>query len=83
MVGHETSAGMLNPIRQVGELTHRFQKKLCRLYQHGQVEDFHAVLDQDHIDVYIGVPNKAVSGLPGVSFVVAKRACISTLQEVG
>ena len=82
MVGHETSTGMLNPIRQIGELTHKFQRRFyvdCISAVGG--ENIQAV--QDHIDVCSGVPNKAVGGLPGVSFVVARRASIPTLEEVG
>jgi len=82
MVAHETSTGMLNPIRQVGELTHKFQRRFyvdCISAVGG--ENIQAVLD--HIDVCSGVPNKAVGGLPGVSFVAARRASIPTLEEVG
>lgn len=82
MVCHETSTGMLNPVRQVGELVHNYQRRYfvdCISAVGG--EDIHVL--RDHIDVCSGVPNKSVGGLPGVGFVVARRLSIPTLEEVG
>jgi len=82
MVCHETSTGMLNPVRQVGELTHEFQRRFyvdCVSAVGG--EDVN--LMRDHIDACSGVPNKAIGGLPGVGFVVARRSSIPALEEVG
>lgn len=82
MVYHETSTSMLNPVRQVGELAHHFQRRYfvdCVSAVGG--EDVHVV--RDHIDVCSGSPNKSVGGLPGVGFVVAKRLSIPPLEEVG
>jgi 2-aminoethylphosphonate-pyruvate transaminase len=82
MVCHETSTGMLNPVHQVGEVTHELRRRLyvdCVSAVGG--EDIQVV--RDHIDVCSGVPNKAVAGLPGVGFVVARRACVPPLEEVG
>lgn len=82
MVYHETSTGMINPVRQVGELTHEFQRRFyvdCISAVGG--EDIQVV--RDHIDACSGVPNKAIGGLPGVAFVAARRASIPALEEVG
>ena len=82
MVCHETSTGMLNPVRQVGELTQNYGRRYyvdCISAVGG--EDINVV--RDHIDACSGVPNKAVSGLPGVGFVVARREIIPALEEVG
>jgi 2-aminoethylphosphonate-pyruvate transaminase len=82
MVCHETSTGMLNPVRQVGGLVHNFQRRFyvdCISAVGG--EDVHVV--RDHIDACSGSPNKSVGGLPGVGFVVARRLSVPTLEEVG
>ena len=81
MVYHETSTGMINPVREVGELTQKLHRKLyvdCVSAFGG--EDINVV--RDHIDVCSGVPNKAVSGLPGVSFVVARRSSLPSKDDV-
>jgi 2-aminoethylphosphonate-pyruvate transaminase len=36
---------------------------------------------EDHIDVCTGVANKAVGGLPGVAFVIAKKSSVPELGE--
>lgn len=82
MVFHETSTGMLNPVHQIGELAYEFQRRFyvdCVSAVGG--EDIQVV--RDHIDACSGVPNKAVGGLPGVGFVVARRASLPALEEVG
>ena len=78
MVYHETSTGMVNPVRAVGEMVRSHGRKLfidCVSAVGGQDID---VL-RDHIDVCTGVPNKALAGMTGCSFVVARRASVPTL----
>jgi 2-aminoethylphosphonate-pyruvate transaminase len=81
IVYHETSTGMINPVRQVGEIVSKLQRKLyvdCVSAVGG--EDINVV--RDHIDVCSGVPNKAVAGIPGVSFIVSRREIIPSEAEV-
>jgi 2-aminoethylphosphonate-pyruvate transaminase len=78
MVLHETSTGMLNPVQPIGGLVASHGRKLfvdCVSAVGG--EDIDVV--RDHIDVCTGVPNKALGGLPGVSFVVANRSSVPVL----
>jgi 2-aminoethylphosphonate-pyruvate transaminase len=75
VVFHETSTGMRNPIRQIGQLVSDYGRKLfvdCVSAFGG--EDLNVI--RDHIDICSGVPNKALGGLPGVSFVITKRSII-------
>jgi 2-aminoethylphosphonate-pyruvate transaminase len=37
---------------------------------------------RDHIDICSGVPNKAVSGLPGVSFIVSRRSSVPSAEDI-
>ncbi|MGB7876075.1 MAG: alanine--glyoxylate aminotransferase family protein [Anaerolineales bacterium] len=81
MVFHETGTAMINPVREIGEVVHQFNKYLyvdCVSAFGGEDVD---VL-RDHIDICSSVPNKAVSGLPGVSFVVARRSSIPPAAEI-
>lgn len=81
MVYHETSTAMINPVREIGERVHRKNKCLyvdCVSAFGG--EDIDVI--RDHIDICSSVPNKALSGLPGVSFIVARRDCIPLPEEI-
>jgi len=78
MVWHETSTGMLNPVREVGAIAHEHGRMLfadCVSAVGG--EDINVV--RDEIDACSGVPNKAISGMTGASFIVARRAVIPLL----
>jgi len=80
MVYHETSTGMRNALGEVGELTAASGRKLfvdCVSAIGGEPLE----VVRDRVDVCTGVPNKAVSGLPGVSFVIARRSCVPTLGD--
>ena len=80
MVYHETSTGMRNPVGAVGALTADAGRKLfvdCVSAIGGEPLD----VVRDQIDVCTGVPNKAIAGLPGVSFVIARRSSVPELGE--
>lgn len=78
MVYHETSTGMINPVNEVGELANKYGRKLF-------VDSVSAIggedidVVRDHIDVCTGVPNKAVCGMTGASFICAKRSSVPVL----
>lgn len=81
LVHHETSTGQLNPLREIGEVVAR----------HGRQPAVDAIsslgserLDvaADHIDWLVGTANKNLEGLPGVSFVVAPRHRLDSLENV-
>jgi 2-aminoethylphosphonate-pyruvate transaminase len=80
MVYHETSTGMRNPLHEIGNLVHQYRRKLfvdCVSAVGGEL--IHVL--EDHIDVCTGVANKAVGGLPGVAFVIARKSSIPELGE--
>ena len=73
MVYHETSTSMINPVKEVGKIAREYGKLFF-------VDAISAiggepvnVVDQN-IDFCTGTPNKAIGGMPGLSFVCfAKR----------
>lgn len=80
MVYHETSTGMRNALGAVGALTAEAGRKLfvdCVSAIGGEPLD----VVRDRVDVCTGVPNKAIAGLPGVSFVIARRSSVPELGE--
>ena len=72
MVMHETSTGMINPVKEVSELTKKYNV-IFHLDAVSAVGGEAINLDDWGVDYCTGVPNKAVSGQPGASFVVTKK----------
>ncbi len=80
MVMHETSSGMINPVEKVAELTKKYNV-LFHLDAVSAVGGEAIKLDDWGVDFCSGVPNKAVGGQPGASFVVVKRDRISEIKN--
>jgi 2-aminoethylphosphonate-pyruvate transaminase len=80
MVHHETSTGMLNPLREVGRIAARHDRSLM-------VDAISSVggealdMEADHIDWCVGTANKCIEGIPGLSFVCASRARLDGLAN--
>jgi 2-aminoethylphosphonate-pyruvate transaminase len=79
MVHHETSTGMLNPLREVGELVARHGRSLA-VDAISSLGSEALDVEADHVDWCVGTANKCLEGLPGISFVCAPRA---KLRELG
>lgn len=81
MVHHETSTGMLNPVRAAGEIVARHGRDLVvDAISSVGAEDLDVV--RDRVGWCVGTANKALEGLPGVSFVVARRDAFEALAEL-
>ncbi|HNR34359.1 MAG TPA: 2-aminoethylphosphonate--pyruvate transaminase [Candidatus Hydrogenedentes bacterium] len=68
----ETTTGIMNPIRQAGELAHRYGKR----YFVDAMSSFGAVpIDAPacEIDYLVSSANKCIEGVPGFGFVIARR----------
>jgi len=71
MVHNETTTGILNPAKEVGALA----KKYDKIYILDAMSSFGGIemdCDMFHIDFLISSANKALQGVPGFAFVVAK-----------
>src|SRR5205807_1880575 len=80
LVHHETSTGMLNSLRQVGDIVAKHNRSLlvdAISSLGGELLDMKA----DHIDWCIGTANKCLEGVPGLSFVCAPNAAIEALAS--
>ncbi|MCF7929815.1 MAG: aminotransferase class V-fold PLP-dependent enzyme [Spirochaetales bacterium] len=69
MVFQETSTGMINPVEKVAEIC-RENDLLFFIDGISAVGGEYIDVRKQGIDVLTGVPNKAIGGLPGVSFVL-------------
>ncbi|MFE7181807.1 pyridoxal-phosphate-dependent aminotransferase family protein [Streptomyces erythrochromogenes] len=81
VVHHETSTGMLNPLRELGALVARHGRSLIvdAISSLG-AEDLDVV--RDHVDWCVGTANKCLEGMPGISFVCAPRERLEGLADV-
>lgn len=71
----ETTTGIMNPIREIGQLAKRFGKH----YFVDAMSSFGAVpidIESCHIDYRVSSANKCIEGVPGFSFVLARREAL-------
>ncbi|CAM5592648.1 aminotransferase class V-fold PLP-dependent enzyme [Streptomyces californicus] len=81
MVHHETSTGMLNPLRELGPLVARHGRSLIAdAISSLGAEDLDVV--RDSVDWCVGTANKCLEGMPGISFVCAPRERLEALADV-
>lgn len=71
----ETTSGIVNPVADIGELAHRYGK-VCFV---DAMSSFGAIpldLAEAHIDYLVSSANKCIEGVPGFSFVLARRTAL-------
>lgn len=79
LVHHETTTGLLNPLKEVGALARRYEKVFlvdCISSLAGDEIDF------TPIDIAAGTANKCIQGFPGVSFVVFREKELERLRKI-
>jgi 2-aminoethylphosphonate-pyruvate transaminase len=78
VVHHETTTGLLNPVAEVARVAHAAGR---RVIVDAMSSLFGEPLDlaQDGIDFVTASANKCLQGIPGVSFVLARRAALDAL----
>ncbi|MBI1388152.1 MAG: 2-aminoethylphosphonate--pyruvate transaminase [bacterium] len=72
MVSCETTTGIFNPVREVGEIC----AKHDRLFFVDAMSSFGAVplnLAECHVDYLVSSANKCIEGVPGFSFAIARK----------
>jgi 2-aminoethylphosphonate-pyruvate transaminase len=78
LVHHETTTGLLNPVAEVARVAHGLGR---RVIVDAMSSLFGERLDvtQDGIDFVAASANKCLQGVPGVSFVIARRRALDAL----
>lgn len=80
MVHHETSTGMLNPLREMSDICARYGRTfVVDAISSLGAEDLS--VRRDGIDYCVSTANKCIHGLPGVSFVCAKRSRLEEAKQ--
>lgn len=81
LVHHETTTGLLNPVAKIGSIVR----------DHGRVFFVDAIsglagdemrLEEWGVGVCVGVANKCIQGLPGIGFVLARRAEMQRMAAI-
>ena len=71
----ETTTGIINPVEAIGALADKFGKR----YVVDAMSSFGAVplnLAASHIDYLVSSANKCIEGVPGFSFIIARREAL-------
>lgn len=71
----ETTTGIINPIREIGELV----KRHGRVYFVDAMSSFGAIptsLSECHIDYLVSSANKCIEGVPGFAFAIARTSAL-------
>jgi len=79
LVHVETTSGVLNPMRAVGEVVHA----AGRSYFVDAMSAFGALpieFDAAHVDFLAASSNKCLEGIPGLGFVLARRSALERLE---
>jgi len=80
VVFHETSTGMINPVKQIGKLSKQYGKTLfVDAVSALGGEDVEVV--RDHIDFCTSSANKCLASYPGVGIICAKRSCLEATRH--
>ena len=81
LVHHETTTGLLNPLKEVAKLAQKYEKVFlvdCISSLAGDEIDFKSC----PINIAVGTANKCVQGFPGVSFVLLKKQESERLEKI-
>ena len=80
IVAHcETTTGIINPVMQIGEVVFRHRRR----YVVDAMSSFGAVplpLGEAHVDFLVSSANKCIEGVPGFSFVIARRDALAATE---
>ncbi|MBT5376251.1 MAG: 2-aminoethylphosphonate aminotransferase [Nitrospinaceae bacterium] len=81
LVHHETTTGLLNPLKEVGELARRY-KKIFLVDAISSLAGDEVDFESCPIDIVVGTANKCLQGFPGVSFVLFKKNELDRLRNI-
>ena len=80
LVHHETTTGLLNPVREVGAVVRRARRVfLLDAVSALGGEDLDVV--RDNVDLCACTANKCVQGQPGVAFVLVRNEVMAAMQD--
>ncbi|MDO8136000.1 MAG: 2-aminoethylphosphonate aminotransferase [Candidatus Brocadiales bacterium] len=81
LVHHETSTGLINPVKEMGEVSRRYGKVFL-LDSISGLGGEELDLAGCNVDICIGSANKCIQGLPGLSFLLLRGQELERMKEI-
>ncbi len=81
LVHHETSTGLINPVREIGKVARKYGKVFL-LDSISGLGGEELDLEGCNVDLCAGSANKCIQGLPGLSFVLVKKEEMERLKKI-
>jgi len=81
LVHHETTTGLLNPLKDIGAISHAFGKSLIC----DAISSFAGIpinIGENNIDYLMSTSNKCIQGMAGCSFAICKNSEIIKSQNI-
>lgn len=75
----ETTSGILNPIKEIGEIVKKYNKTFI-VDAMSSFGGIHFNIPQYKIDFLISSANKCIQGVPGFGFIIAKKSELSKCE---
>lgn len=79
---HETSVGLLAPMAELNRLAHE-HGAMTMVDTISSLGGHDIALERDEVDICTVTSNKCLESVPGLSFVIARRNLVSTLNHAG
>jgi 2-aminoethylphosphonate-pyruvate transaminase len=79
MVHHETTTGMLNPVKEISAIAHRYNIEMI-VDAISSYAGMPINICEYNIEYLISTSNKCIQGMPGLSFVIAKKTALQKLS---
>ncbi len=81
LVHHETSTGLINPVKEIGRIAKAYGK-IFLLDSISGLGGEELDLAGSNADLCVGSANKCIQGLPGLSFVLVKKGEMERLRKI-
>lgn len=79
MVHHETTTGLLNPVRETGTLAHQYGKVFI-VDTISSFAGMHLDINEFNIDFLMSTSNKCIQGMAGVCFIICKHSELDRIK---
>lgn len=80
-IHHETTVGILNPLKEICDLTHKYDLENIV----DAMSSFAGIdinVQRDNVDYLISSSNKCIQGMAGISFVIARMSALLKTKEI-
>jgi 2-aminoethylphosphonate aminotransferase len=81
VIHHETTTGMLNPVKEISEIAHRYDVEVI-VDAMSSFAGMEIDIKDYNVEYLVSSSNKCIQGMAGMSFVITRRDCLEELGEV-